>query len=128
MNKLFKRKEMFSNTLFSQVSTTNRADRIGTIMWILFQKTSNLDNSVGGLKFRCLINLCSTVESISLCFTRLMPIVSDNFKKREADEVDSLNVPYDYGSIMHYGLKDFSDNRKPTLRVSIAYRAYTARY
>ena len=42
---------------------------------------------------------------------------SENFEKRHETEVDSLNVPYDYGSIMHYGLKDFSENNLPTLKV-----------
>ncbi|KAL5272428.1 hypothetical protein ACHWQZ_G000580 [Mnemiopsis leidyi] len=40
----------------------------------------------------------------------------ENFEKRHETEVDSLNVPYDYGSIMHYGLKDFSENKLPTLK------------
>eukprot|EP00116_Pleurobrachia_bachei_P004424 sb/3464686/ len=39
-----------------------------------------------------------------------------NFRKRDPSEVDSLNSPYDYGSLMHYGLKDFSGNKQPTLR------------
>ena len=46
---------------------------------------------------------------------------AENFKKRPETEINSLNVPYDYGSIMHYGLKDFSENELPTLRVSPAY-------
>ncbi len=39
-----------------------------------------------------------------------------NFEKYEWDkEVISLDTPYDYGSLMHYGSKDFSDNEEPTI-------------
>ena len=39
-----------------------------------------------------------------------------NFNKYDRGEVDTLKVPYDYDSIMHYGTNDFSKNGKPTLR------------
>ncbi|CAH3016431.1 unnamed protein product [Porites evermanni] len=31
-----------------------------------------------------------------------------NFRKYSTSSINSLNVPYDYGSIMHYGKRDFS--------------------
>ena len=34
------------------------------------------------------------------------------FKKRKADQVNSLGVPYDYDSIMHYGLNYFVNRTK----------------
>ena len=49
-------------------------------------------------------------------------MITENFAKRHETEVDSLNVPYDYGSIMHYGLKDFSENKLPTLKVHLKTR------
>jgi hypothetical protein len=40
-----------------------------------------------------------------------------NFEKREASEIDSLGIPYDLDSIMHYKLNAFSKNGEPTMRV-----------
>ena len=39
----------------------------------------------------------------------------DNFKKYERGQIDTLNKPYDYGSIMHYGLYAYSKNGKKTI-------------
>jgi len=39
-----------------------------------------------------------------------------NFNKYDRGTVDTLQVPYDYDSIMHYGTNDFSKNEKPILR------------
>ena len=41
----------------------------------------------------------------------------NNFFKRNTYSVDYRGESYDYGSIMHYGPRAFSINRKPTLRV-----------
>lgn len=38
-----------------------------------------------------------------------------NFKKHDANQVDSLGTAYDYGSIMHYGEYYFSKNGKRTI-------------
>ena len=45
---------------------------------------------------------------ISLGFTH-------NFNKRKDSDIDSLGVPYDYGSIMHYGRKAFGKSGKETI-------------
>ena len=38
-----------------------------------------------------------------------------NFNKYTTSQINSLNVPYDYGSIMHYGRRSFSNNGKDTI-------------
>ncbi|KAI8485010.1 hypothetical protein Bbelb_372560 [Branchiostoma belcheri] len=38
-----------------------------------------------------------------------------NFNKRTEDESSTLDLPYDYGSVMHYGNKTFSVNGQPTI-------------
>lgn len=39
-----------------------------------------------------------------------------NFNKYPHANIDMLNKPYDYDSIMHYGKYGFSINGKPTLQ------------
>ena len=39
-----------------------------------------------------------------------------NFNKYDRGKIDTLKIPYDYDSIMHYGTDGFSKNGKPTLR------------
>lgn len=39
-----------------------------------------------------------------------------NFNKYSHGQIDSLNVGYDYNSIMHYGKHGFSANGQPTLQ------------
>ena len=38
------------------------------------------------------------------------------FQKYGRDKIDSLGLPYDYGSIMYYPFNTFSKNGQPTLR------------
>ena len=40
---------------------------------------------------------------------------ASNFKKYPKSDIDSLNMSYDYGSIMHYGRRAFSKNGKDTI-------------
>lgn len=39
-----------------------------------------------------------------------------NFNKYERGKIDTLKVPYDYDSIMHYGVDNFSKNGEATMR------------
>jgi len=38
-----------------------------------------------------------------------------NFDKQTNEEVDTLGIMYDYGSIMHYSTRAFSRNGNPTI-------------
>lgn len=42
--------------------------------------------------------------------------VESAFAKYGRDKIDSLGLPYDYGSIMHYPFNAFSKNGQPTLQ------------
>ena len=42
-----------------------------------------------------------------------------NFKKYRRSFIDSLNIPYDYRSLMHYDDKSFSKNPKLGLQTII---------
>ena len=44
------------------------------------------------------------------------PGQSHNFNKYDRGKIDTLHVPYDYDSIMHYGMDSFSRNGKATIR------------
>ncbi len=39
----------------------------------------------------------------------------NNFQKYSSSFVNTLNTPYDFGSIMHYGTHYWSKNGRPTL-------------
>ena len=41
-----------------------------------------------------------------------------NFQRRRRRRVDSRGIGYDYASIMHYSLDDFSKNGKPTIKIT----------
>lgn len=42
-----------------------------------------------------------------------------NFKKREDEESSALNVPYDYGSVLHYSKTSFNIAEDPTIVTKI---------
>ncbi|CAH3192073.1 unnamed protein product, partial [Porites evermanni] len=46
----------------------------------------------------------------------ILPGFESAFQKYGRNKIDSLGLPYDYGSIMHYPFNAFSKNGQPTLR------------
>lgn len=46
----------------------------------------------------------------------ILPSYMSDFQKRGYDEIETLGIPYDYGSVMHYGSTAFStDGTSKTL-------------
>lgn len=52
---------------------------------------------------------------ITIQFQNVRTGKEHNFRKQNADNIDSLGTPYDYLSMMHYSDSGFSKNRKPTI-------------
>ncbi|CAF4175183.1 unnamed protein product [Adineta steineri] len=52
---------------------------------------------------------------VKVIYDTIIPGLEHNFDKYNDSEVDTLNTPYDYGSIMHYGRNYFSINGSDTL-------------
>lgn len=53
---------------------------------------------------------------VEVLWENIPPGEAHNFNKYDRGKIDTLQVPYDYDSIMHYGTDSFSKNGKPTLR------------
>ncbi|XP_076106976.1 uncharacterized protein LOC143075454 isoform X1 [Mytilus galloprovincialis] len=53
---------------------------------------------------------------VKVIFANIEKGKSFNFDKLSVDEVDTLGVQYDYGSIMHYSKYSFSKNGNPTIQ------------
>jgi len=54
-------------------------------------------------------------DYVTIVYENIRYGTRSNFKKYGSSKVDSLNEPYDYGSIMHYSRKAFSKNGKETI-------------
>ncbi len=61
----------------------------------------------------------SSVQFLEKAFFEInlffIPVNKHNFKKYGKTQIDSLGVPYDYDSIMHYGRRAFSNNGRDTI-------------
>lgn len=67
----------------------------------------------------CWYNLFHTIHNQA--FIRQISVFSvsgqaHNFNKYDRGRIDTLEIPYDYGSIMHYREDSYSKNGKPTMR------------
>ena len=63
-----------------------------------------------------MVNLVSRPPKLS-CPVSLFSLGNQlMFISRKASHIDSRDVPYDYGSVMHYGTKTYSKNGRPTIR------------
>ncbi|XP_054258891.1 zinc metalloproteinase nas-13-like [Macrosteles quadrilineatus] len=54
-------------------------------------------------------------EFVKIHWENIRPRTRSNFKKYSSFRITDYNVPYDYGSIMHYSSHAFSKNGKPTI-------------
>jgi len=52
---------------------------------------------------------------VTILWGNIQENAKHNFNKYGRGTIDSLGTPYDYGSLMHYGSRDFSKNGKPTI-------------
>lgn len=52
---------------------------------------------------------------IQVNYANIRPGAEEEFEKYPADQVDLLGTEYDYDSVMHYGMYDFSVNNKPVI-------------
>ncbi|XP_019635478.1 PREDICTED: zinc metalloproteinase nas-31-like [Branchiostoma belcheri] len=53
---------------------------------------------------------------VEILWNNIIKDEKHNFNKRTEDESSTLDLPYDYGSVMHYGNTLFSVNGQPTIR------------
>ena len=105
-----------------------------TIIWanIPSSKFKNFDNWIGDILFTWIINKLNRKSHVSVkkvyvslvsshkildSFVWLLLDRRHNFNKYPRSIIDSLGTPYDYGSLMHYGKKAFSNNGQPTIVV-----------
>ncbi|CAH3176710.1 unnamed protein product [Porites lobata] len=54
-------------------------------------------------------------EYVTINFENIQAGKQHNFKKYSSSQINSLDTPYDYESVMHYGAKYFSKNNLPTI-------------
>ncbi|XP_047442867.1 meprin A subunit beta-like [Mugil cephalus] len=54
-------------------------------------------------------------DYVNIIWNRIKPGQEDNFIKYNDTVSSALGVPYDYGSVMHYGKTDFSNSSEPTI-------------
>ncbi|XP_026202023.1 meprin A subunit beta-like isoform X2 [Anabas testudineus] len=58
-------------------------------------------------------------DYVDIMWDQIKPDKKNNFKKHDDAVSTALGVPYDYGSVMHYGKMDFSIGSEPTIVTKI---------
>ncbi|KFZ61713.1 Meprin A subunit beta, partial [Podiceps cristatus] len=58
-------------------------------------------------------------DYVSIVWDRIQPGKDHNFEKYDDKTSDSLNVPYDYTSVMHYSQNAFRNGTEPTIVTNI---------
>ncbi|NXS39871.1 MEP1B protein, partial [Balaeniceps rex] len=58
-------------------------------------------------------------DYVSIIWDRIQPGKDHNFEKYDDKTSDSLNVPYDYTSVMHYSQNAFRNGTEPTIITNI---------
>ncbi|XP_057296062.1 zinc metalloproteinase nas-14-like [Hydractinia symbiolongicarpus] len=56
-------------------------------------------------------------EYVQVLWDNIIPGTQGNYEQVTWNDVVKMNSPYDYGSVMHYGLIGFSKNGSPTLKL-----------
>lgn len=55
-------------------------------------------------------------DYVEILFGNINPKYWNNFAKMSDSQIDLLNAPYDYGSLMHYGSHDFASSDRPAIK------------
>lgn len=59
---------------------------------------------------------------VEILYSNIDEEYHSNFNIRQAEDIDSLGLPYDLDSIMHYSLDAFSNNQQNTIRVKVDFQ------
>lgn len=70
---------------------------------------------IHALGFRHMQSAAERDDYVEIVLANIQPGSENNFAKYTAEEVSLFNIPYDYGSVMHYSSTAFSVNGEKTI-------------